>query len=76
MQTAKSLGPARAWNACGASLHGLRGAARNEAAFGQELLARGDPGPLGRWIGLRRRGWRTAAAAPDWALVLLFQDSP
>lgn len=51
MQRAKTAGPARVWNACGASARGLAGALRNEAAFRQELLIAAVLVPLGLWLG-------------------------
>ena len=67
----KPRGATRMWRALGASIRGLRGAFREEAAFRQELACALIIIPLGLWLG--RNGVERALLIGPVLLILIVE---
>ena len=67
----KPRGATRMWRALGASIRGLRGAFREEAAFRQELALAVVVIPLGLWLG--RNGVERALLIAPMFIVLIVE---
>jgi diacylglycerol kinase (ATP) len=67
----KPTGFTRMFRACGASMKGLAGAFREEAAFRQELVLAAAVIPLGLWLG--RNGVERALLIAPMFLVLVVE---